>query len=259
MSWPAAAGRISICRPTCARSCAYRQQHNVLNISRARPRRRRASMARFGFSPPTRVFEAAGAGACLITDLWPGIELFLKPGLEILIAADGDQVVEHLRAFSLTAPAAWARRRDPARSHLCGPCPAGRGGLGRALGADIGRRGMRPARSSSSGCRSRRPGATQPPDLSRAGQGLARRGHRILFLERDCPGMRLAATTAEIAVRDDAPLSRPRRAAGLVSPARSRRPIWSCSAPTCPKASRSPVGCCRWQRGCGRSTTSTRR
>jgi len=45
----------------------------VLNINRE-------SMARYGFSPPTRVFEAAGAGACLMTDDWEGIELFLDPG-----------------------------------------------------------------------------------------------------------------------------------------------------------------------------------
>ena len=37
----------------------------------------RDSMARYGFSPPTRVFEAAGAGACLITDAWEGIDQFL--------------------------------------------------------------------------------------------------------------------------------------------------------------------------------------
>ena len=41
----------------------------VLNISRD-------SMARNGFSPATRVFEAAGAGACIITDKWEGIEQF---------------------------------------------------------------------------------------------------------------------------------------------------------------------------------------
>lgn len=52
----------------------------------------RDSMARYGFSPPTRIFEAAGAGACLITDAWEGIELFLEPGREILTAADGDAV-----------------------------------------------------------------------------------------------------------------------------------------------------------------------
>jgi spore maturation protein CgeB len=61
----------------------------VLNISRD-------SMARYGFSPATRVFEAAGAGACLITDAWEGIETFLEPGREILVAADGGEVAAHL-------------------------------------------------------------------------------------------------------------------------------------------------------------------
>jgi spore maturation protein CgeB len=80
---------------------AYTWQHNSLNVSaRAVLNVNRASMARFGFSPPTRVFEAAGAGACLITDRWPGIELFLQPASEILIAADGHEVIEHLRALT---------------------------------------------------------------------------------------------------------------------------------------------------------------
>jgi spore maturation protein CgeB len=57
----------------------------VLNISRD-------SMAENGFSPATRVFEAAGAGACLITDAWLGLELFLKPGEEVLVARDGQEV-----------------------------------------------------------------------------------------------------------------------------------------------------------------------
>jgi spore maturation protein CgeB len=57
----------------------------VLNISRS-------SMAETGFSPATRVFEAAGAGACLITDFWEGIELFLKPNEEVLVARDGRDV-----------------------------------------------------------------------------------------------------------------------------------------------------------------------
>jgi spore maturation protein CgeB len=61
----------------------------VLNVNRD-------SMARYGFSPPTRVFEAAGAAACLITDAWEGIELFLEPGREVLVARDGADVAEHL-------------------------------------------------------------------------------------------------------------------------------------------------------------------
>jgi spore maturation protein CgeB len=54
------------------------------------------SMAKNGFSPATRVFEAAGAAACLITDAWEGIELFLEPGREVLVAEDGEQVADHL-------------------------------------------------------------------------------------------------------------------------------------------------------------------
>jgi len=53
-------------------------------------------MARYGFSPPTRVFEAAGAGACLLTDRWKGIDLFLEPNREVLVAADGEEVAVHL-------------------------------------------------------------------------------------------------------------------------------------------------------------------
>ncbi len=79
----------------------YARDHNafnatpmaVLNIARD-------SMAATGFSPATRVFEAAGAGACLITDAWPGIELFLKPGEEVLVARDGRDVLEHLEALT---------------------------------------------------------------------------------------------------------------------------------------------------------------
>jgi spore maturation protein CgeB len=60
----------------------------------------RASMARFGFSPPTRIFEAAGAGTCLITDRWDGIAEFLEPGEEILVADDGEQVAMHVESLS---------------------------------------------------------------------------------------------------------------------------------------------------------------
>ncbi|RYG23263.1 hypothetical protein EON82_14560 [bacterium] len=71
----------------------------VLNISRE-------SMARYGFSPATRVFEAAGAAGCLITDAWEGIEMFLEPGTEVLVAHDGAEVAEHV--LSLTPERARA-------------------------------------------------------------------------------------------------------------------------------------------------------
>jgi spore maturation protein CgeB len=65
----------------------------VLNVARD-------SMADIGFSPATRVFEAAGAAACLITDAWEGIELFLQPGEEVLVARDGKDVAEHVRSLT---------------------------------------------------------------------------------------------------------------------------------------------------------------
>jgi spore maturation protein CgeB len=75
----------------------YTRDHNAFNCTpRAVLNVNRESMARYGFSPPTRVFEAAGAGGCLITDVWEGIELFLEPGREVLVAADGAEVAEHL-------------------------------------------------------------------------------------------------------------------------------------------------------------------
>jgi spore maturation protein CgeB len=65
----------------------------VLNVARD-------SMAQVGFSPATRVFEAAGAAGCLITDAWEGLELFLEPGEEVLVARDGQDVAEHLATLS---------------------------------------------------------------------------------------------------------------------------------------------------------------
>ena len=79
----------------------YTRDHNAFNCTaRAVLNVNRASMARYGFSPPTRVFEAAGAGACLITDEWEGVEVFLEPGREVLVAPDGAAVAEHVRALT---------------------------------------------------------------------------------------------------------------------------------------------------------------
>ena len=79
----------------------YTADHNAVNSSAwAVLNINRESMARYGFSPPTRVFEAAGAGACLITDAWKGIEQFLEPGREVLTAGDGSEVAALLADLS---------------------------------------------------------------------------------------------------------------------------------------------------------------
>jgi spore maturation protein CgeB len=79
----------------------YTHEHNAFNCTaRAVLNVNRESMARYGFSPATRVFEAAGAGACVITDHWVGIEQFLEPEREVLVARDGAEVAEHLASLT---------------------------------------------------------------------------------------------------------------------------------------------------------------
>jgi spore maturation protein CgeB len=73
----------------------------VLNVHRE-------SMVENGWSPATRMFEAAGAAACQVTDAWEGIEAFFAPGEEILVARDAGEV------------AAWVRAVDDARARQVG-------------------------------------------------------------------------------------------------------------------------------------------
>ena len=79
----------------------FTNDHNALNCSpKAVLNISRDSMASYGFSPATRVFEAAGAGACIITDYWEGIEYFFEPGKEILVARNGHEVKDILSSLS---------------------------------------------------------------------------------------------------------------------------------------------------------------
>ena len=84
----------------------------VLNISRA-------SMARYGYSPATRVFEAAGAGACLVTDAWEGIEHFLEPWSEVIVVHDAEEVAKAVHGVtrSLANDIGIAARRRVLAEH----------------------------------------------------------------------------------------------------------------------------------------------
>lgn len=119
----------------------YTADHNALNCSAlAVLNVTRDSMAETGFSPPTRVFEAAGAGACLITDAWEGVGQFLEPGEEVLVARDGAEVAallseltpNHARAIGLRARRrmldehTYAHRAREVERLLAAP-PGGRG------------------------------------------------------------------------------------------------------------------------------------
>ena len=94
----------------------YTRDHNAFNCT---PRMviniNRDSMARTGYSPPTRVFEAAGAAACLICDAWEGLEAFLEPGREVLCVRSGEDVIEVLER---TTPEAARAIGEAARSRI---------------------------------------------------------------------------------------------------------------------------------------------
>ena len=72
-------------------------EHNAVNCSAlAVLNVTREDMVTNGWSPATRVLEAAGAGACVISDTWLGMDEFLEPGREVLLAASGAEVASLL-------------------------------------------------------------------------------------------------------------------------------------------------------------------
>jgi len=174
----------------------YTRDHNAFNVTpTAVLNISRGSMAAYGFSPATRVFEAAGAGACLITDAWCGLEQFLDPGTEVLAARNGDEVVEHVATLTpakareigqrakarMLAHHTYAHRAIDLEAALCDRVRAnGRssGEIRRPDGMRIVFLGLSITSSWGNGH------ATTYRGLVRE---LCERGHDVLFLERDVP------------------------------------------------------------------------
>jgi spore maturation protein CgeB len=78
----------------------------VLNVTRD-------SMVHNGYSPATRVFEAAGAGACIISDAWEGLDLFLEPDTEVIACSLGREVADALAGLDAAGAAEiGARARE---------------------------------------------------------------------------------------------------------------------------------------------------
>ena len=57
----------------------------------------RRAMAAYGFCPSGRLFEAGACGVPLISDSWEGLESFLVPGEEIVLAASTEDAVGALQ------------------------------------------------------------------------------------------------------------------------------------------------------------------
>jgi spore maturation protein CgeB len=71
----------------------YCSQRVTLNLTRA-------EMIAAGYSPSVRLFEAAACGIPVISDYWPGLEIFFEPGKEILISRSSEETVGYLQGFT---------------------------------------------------------------------------------------------------------------------------------------------------------------
>jgi spore maturation protein CgeB len=69
----------------------YNQQRFTLNLTRG-------PMAKAGFSPSVRLFEAAACGTAIISDAWAGLEAFFEPGKEILVATSTSEVLAIIKS-----------------------------------------------------------------------------------------------------------------------------------------------------------------
>lgn len=77
IQWPANVQRIEHLAPVDHREF-YNSQRFTLNVTRQ-------EMVKAGWSPSVRLFEAAACGVPLISDYWPGLEEFFRPGKEIIL------------------------------------------------------------------------------------------------------------------------------------------------------------------------------
>ena len=68
----------------------YNRLRFTLNVTRR-------DMVEAGYSPSVRLFEAAACGTPIISDHWTGLDAFLTPGAEILLAERHDDVLAFLR------------------------------------------------------------------------------------------------------------------------------------------------------------------
>ncbi len=70
----------------------YNAQRFTLNVTRA-------DMARVGYAPSVRLFEAAACGTPIISDYWEGLDTLFAPGEEILIGRSAEDTLRYLRAL----------------------------------------------------------------------------------------------------------------------------------------------------------------
>jgi spore maturation protein CgeB len=86
----------------------YSSSRFVLNVTRR-------DMVACGYSPSVRLFEAAACGATMVSDNWPGLEAFFRPGSEILLPTSAADVRTYLHDLN---DASIRRIGDAAQSRV---------------------------------------------------------------------------------------------------------------------------------------------
>jgi spore maturation protein CgeB len=89
LTWPDNVARITHLEPAKHRRF-YTGLRFTLNVTRR-------DMVVAGFSPSVRLFEAAACGTPIISDMWPGLDGFFRPGAEILLSKSASETLAYLR------------------------------------------------------------------------------------------------------------------------------------------------------------------
>ena len=89
LKWPHNVERIVHLEPK-LHADFYISSRLTLNITRK-------LMTEAGYSPSVRLFEAAGYGAAIVSDYWPGLETFFMPGEEILVAGKAEHITAYIQ------------------------------------------------------------------------------------------------------------------------------------------------------------------
>src|SRR5689334_18369343 len=78
----------------------------------------RGAMARMGYCPSGRLFEAAACGVAIVSDEWDGLDTFFEPGRELIVARTTDDVIAAMQlAPEELASIAQAARDRVVTSH----------------------------------------------------------------------------------------------------------------------------------------------
>jgi spore maturation protein CgeB len=101
LAWPGNLARIEHIDPG-RHAMFFARQRFTLNVTRA-------DMISCGYSPSVRLFEAAACGVPIISDWWPGLDEFFRPGREILVARNAEEVLRALRELPETERLRLAR------------------------------------------------------------------------------------------------------------------------------------------------------